>query len=124
VSIFQIKATLQSATGTLMTYVKYMEHLYMYEDYYAAIQPSNSNLLGKYKILLNRMMTLLCAYRNKMVELGIEIDQEMIIKANRILYKSPTSKTVAEYEALMICNTYREDYLAFMELLVFNSGLF
>ena len=96
----------------------------MYEQYYAAIQPTRPNQLDKYRILLDHMMSLLCAYRTKMAAMGIGLDEDMTASANRISYKSPRSKMAAEFEAVMITNTYREDYITYVELFLVNSDIF
>jgi hypothetical protein len=119
-----MKNRLRSLTETLMKYVKYVEHQYMYEQYYSEMQMSTSPLLDKYETLLNHMMSLLCACRQKMAEYDLTVEVSTINEVNGISYQVPVDKTWAVYECLVVINTYVNDFLTHMQLLVFNGQIF
>ena len=107
-----------------MKYVKYVEHQYMYEQYYSEMQMTTSPLLDKYQTLLHRMTSLLCACRQKMAQYDITIEESMLNEINAITYQLPLYKTLYVYESLVVINTYLGDFLANMQLLLFNGQVF
>ena len=107
-----------------MKYVKYVEHEYMYEQYYSEMEMSSSLLLEKYEALIDHMMSLLCACREKMAEHDMKMTEAMVEEVNKITYQIAVNKTWAIYESLLVINTYLSDFLAHMQFLVFaGEGL-
>ena len=107
-----------------MKYVKHVEHQHMHEQYYSEMEMSSSPLLDKYQTLLRQMMSLLCACRQKMVDYDMKIEASILKEVNQITYESPRYKTLTAYESLLVINTYLIDYLAYIQLLVFNGQIF
>ena len=108
-----------------MTYIKHVEHLSMYEDYYSEMEMSASILAAKYKTLLRHMMSLLCACKQKMEEHAMALEEwTTMVEVNKITYQIPVYKTWAIYESLLVINTYLNDFLTHIQLRVFNGQVF